>query len=130
MESGILLALIGIGEAILTSIVTFLLTRRKYKTEVQGGQIENTGHEIDNKHNDLDFYIKLANDNKEKLKELSQENRDLRKEMAEMRTVVFGMLQQVCTDILCQERKFDQEQCPYYETIFKLHDENRELGEE
>lgn len=126
MES-IILALVGLGEAIITAIVTFLLTRRKYKTEVQGGQIENEGHQIDNRHNDLDFYIKLANDNKEKLDELSVENRDLRKEMAEMRAVVFGMLQQICTDMMCQNRKFDQQSCPYYEKVFNLQRDGAEI---
>lgn len=123
MESGIILALIGLAEAVITSVVTFLLTRRKYKTEVHGGEIENDGHQIDNKHNDLDFYIKLANDNKEKLDELSDENKELRKEVAELRQVMFGMLQQICTDMMCQKRKFDQEQCPYYETIFSFRKE-------
>lgn len=120
MTEGFILAMLGIIEAVLTSVVTFLLTRRKYKTEV-------VGNEIDNKHKDLSFYIDLVNDNKQKLdelqyenKELRDENKELRKEMAEMRSVVFGMLQQVCTDMMCQSRKFDQQQCPYYETIFNL----------
>ena len=119
MDTTILLALIGIVEMVITSVVTFLLTRRKYKTEV-------VGNEIDNKHKDLAFYIDLANDNKQKLdelqnenKELRDENRELRKEMSEMRSVVFGMLQQVCTDMMCQSRKFDQSQCPYYDIIFQ-----------
>ena len=63
MENGVTLALIGLAEAVITAVVTFLLTRRKYKTEV-------AGNEIDNKHKDLDFYIDLVNDNKEKLNEL------------------------------------------------------------
>lgn len=120
MDNTVLLALIGIAEMVITSVVTFLLTRRKYKTEV-------VGNEIDNKHKDLAFYIDLANDNKQKLdelqeenKELRNENRELRKEMAEMRSVVFGMLSQICTDMMCQKRVFDKEQCPYFGTIFNL----------
>lgn len=123
MDNTVLLALIGIAEMVITSVVTFLLTRRKYKTEV-------VGNEIDNKHKDLAFYIDLANDNKQKLdelqsenKELRDENRELRKEMAEMRSVVFGMLQQVCTDMMCQSRKFDQAQCPYYGSLFNYKNE-------
>ena len=127
METGVLLAIVGQMETIIAAIVTFLLTRRKYRVEVEGGKIENSGHQIDNKHNDLDFYIKLANDNKEKLDELSVENRDLRKEMAEMRAVVFGMLQQICTDMMCQNRKFDQQSCPYYDKVFNLQRDGAEI---
>lgn len=43
MDNTILLALIGLGEAVITSVVTFLLTRRKYKTEVKGSEIQNDG---------------------------------------------------------------------------------------
>ena len=119
MDNTVLLALIGIGEMVVTSVVTFLLTRRKYRTEV-------AGNEIDNKHKDLEFYIDLVNDNKQKLDELQEENKYLRQEVAEMRTVVFGMLQQICTDMMCQKRVFDKEQCPYVETIFKLKKDGAE----
>lgn len=120
MDNTILLALIGLGEAVITSVVTFLLTRRKYKTEVKGSEIQNDGMQIDNDQKDLQFYIQMVNDNKLQLKELQEQNQYLRREVAEMRSVVFGMLSQICTDVMCQNRKFDQEQCPYYEMLFKL----------
>jgi len=41
---GIILAFIGIVEAVVTSLITFVLTRRKYKAEVKGNEIENDGH--------------------------------------------------------------------------------------
>lgn len=44
MDNTILLALIGIAEMVVTSVVTFLLTRHKYKNEVKGGEIENEGN--------------------------------------------------------------------------------------
>ena len=120
MDNTILLALIGLGEAVIISVVTFLLTRRKYKTEVKGSEIQNDGMQIDNDQKDLQFYIQMVNDNKLQLKELQEQNQYLRREVAEMRSVVFGMLSQICTDMMCQNRKFDQEQCPYYEMLFKL----------
>ena len=120
MDSTILLALIGLGEAIITSVVTFLLTRRKYKTEVKEGEIHNDGYKIENDEKKFDLYVKMINDNEMRIDNLQEENRDLRKQVAEMRSVVFGMLQQVCTDMMCQSRKFDQQQCPYYETMFNL----------
>lgn len=124
MDNTILLALIGLMEAVITSVVTFLLTRRKYKTEVKGSEIQNDGMQIDNDQKDLQFYIQMVNDNKLQLKDLQEQNQYMRREVADMRTVVFGMLSQICTDMLCQNRKFDQEQCPYYEMVFKLKKEN------
>lgn len=121
MTEGIILAIIGIAEAVVASVVTFLLTKSKYKTEVKGGELENDGHKIENDEKKFDLYVKMINDNNIRIGELQSENQYLRREMAEMRTVVFGMLQQICTDMMCQNRKFEQEQCPYYDTIFKLN---------
>lgn len=120
MDSTIILSLIGLGEAVITSVVTFLLTRRKYKTEVKEGEIHNDGYKIENDEKKFDLYVKMINDNNIRIDELQEENRDLRKQVAEMRSVVFSMLQQICTDMMCQNRKFDQAQCPYYETLFNL----------
>lgn len=131
MTEGFLLAIVGILASVITSVVTFLLTKRKYRVEVHGGEIENKGHQIENNRKDLAFYIDLVDDNKRKLDELQNENkefrienRELQKEIAEIRSVVFSMLQQICTDMMCQNRKFDQSQCPYYETIFNLRKED------
>lgn len=120
MDNTILLALIGIGEIVITSIVTFLLTRKKYKTEVIGGEIDNAGHKIENDDKNLSFYIKMINDNNAKLDELLIENKDMRKEVAEMRFVVFNMLSQICTDVMCNKRVFDKEKCPYYDILFNM----------
>lgn len=120
MSEAILLAIIGIAEMVLTSVVTFLLTRRKYRNEVKEGQIHNDGYQIENDEKKFDLYVKMINDNEMRIDNLQEENRDLRRQVAEMRSVVFGMLQQVCTDMMCQSRKFDQQQCPYYDTLFSL----------
>lgn len=126
MDNTILLALIGLGEAVVTSVVTFLLTRRKYKTEVKEGEIHNDGYKIENDEKKFDLYVKMINDNNLRIDELQEENRDLRRQVAEMRSVVFNMLSQICTDMVCQSRKFDKEQCPYYETIFNSEREVEE----
>lgn len=130
MESGILFTIIGVVEGVLTAVVTFLLTRRKYSAEVKGNEIDNDGHKIENEHRDLDFYIKMTKDNKVKLNELSDENMDLRRQVAEMRSIVLGMLQQICTDMMCQNRKFDAQSCPYYNNIFKTNKQQEETDYE
>lgn len=121
MDNTILLALIGIFEMVLTSLVTFLFTRRKYKNEVKEGEIHNDGYKIDNDEKKFNLYIKMINENEKRIDRLQKENDDLSLQIAEMRSVVFGMLQQVCTDMMCQNRKFDQASCPYYDTVFKLN---------
>ena len=121
MDNTILLALIGIFEMILTSLVTFLLTRRKYRNEVKEGEIHNDGYKIDNDEKKFNLYIKMINENEKRIDRLQKENDNLSLQIAEMRSVVFGMLQQVCTDMMCQNRKFDQASCPYYDTVFKLN---------
>lgn len=120
MDNTILLALIGLGEAVITSVVTFLLTRRKYKTEVKECEIHNDGYKIENDEKKFDLYVKMINDNNIRIDELQEENRDLRRQVAEMRSVIFSMLQQICTDMMCQNRKFDQSQCPYYDMLFQF----------
>lgn len=126
MDNTVLLALIGIAEMVVTSVVTFLLTRRKYKTEVKECEIHNDGYKIENDEKKFDLYVKMINDNNIRIDELQEENRDLRRQVAEMRSVVFSMLQQICTDMMCQNRKFDQEQCPYYDALFNLRNENND----
>lgn len=121
MDNTILLALIGIFEMIFTSLVTFLLTRRKYRNEVKEGEIHNDGYKIDNDEKKFNLYIKMINENEKRIDRLQKENDNLSLQIAEMRSVVFGMLQQVCTDMMCQNRKFDQASCPYYDTVFKLN---------
>lgn len=129
MDDTILLALIGIFEMVLTSLVTFLLTRRKYKNEVKEGEIHNDGYKIDNDEKKFNLYIKMINENEKRIDRLQKENDDLSLQIAEMRSVVFGMLQQVCTDMMCQNRKFDQASCPYYDTLFKLNKEEDDTEE-
>lgn len=129
MDDTILLALIGIFEMVITSLVTFLLTRRKYKNEVKEGEIHNDGYKIDNDEKKFNLYIKMINENEKRIDRLQKENDNLSLQIAEMRSVVFGMLQQVCTDMMCQNRKFDQASCPYYDTVFKLNKEEDDTEE-
>lgn len=93
MSEAILLAIIGIVEMVITSVVTFLLTRRKYRNEVKEGEIHNDGYQIENDEKKFDLYVKMINDNNIRIDELQEENRDLRKQVAEMRSIVFNMLQ-------------------------------------
>lgn len=116
MDNSILLALVGIGEAVITGIVTFLLTKKKYQSEVDGNI-------IDNMKESLEFYKQLSDDNKQRLEEVLEKNKRLEDEVDELRKVVFGMMSQICTDIMCQSRKAELSQLP-------LHGPSKALSED
>lgn len=101
MSEAIILALIAIGEMVITSVVTFLLTKRKYRTEVDNGVIENM-------QKSLNFYKELSDDNRKRLEKVLEENSQIQQEMFQMRKIMMGMLSQICTDLVCQNRKIDQ----------------------
>ena len=118
MENGVLLAIIGIAEAVITAIVTFVLTKKKYYSEVDSNVINNM-------RESLNFYKDLADDNRKRLTEVLENNKKLEDEVSELRKVVYGMLAQICTDVMCQNRQFDRSRCPYIDDINKetaLHD--------
>lgn len=101
MSEAIILALIAIGEMVITSVVTFLLTKRKYRTEVDNGVIENM-------QKSLNFYKELSDDNRKRLEKVLEENSQIQQEMFQMRKIMMGMLSQICTDLVCQNRKIDR----------------------
>ena len=62
----------------------------------------------------LEFYKKLSDDNRARLDDVLERNKKLEDEVDDLRKIVFGMFSQICTDIMCQSRKIDVNQCPYY----------------
>ena len=74
---------IATAASAVSSGVTFLFARRKYVSEVNSNDIKNM-------QESLNFYIKMVEDNTKRIddyqieiKELRDENRDLRKQMTE-----------------------------------------------
>lgn len=106
MTEAIILALIGIGEAVITAIVTFKLTKRKYNSEVDNNVINNMKES-------LDFYKQLSDDNKRRLDEVLQKNDKLESEVDDLRKQLFSLMSQICTRVMCQERIIDPAICPY-----------------
>lgn len=108
MMTTIISALVGLFCTSVSSIVTFILTKRKYDTEVNSQQ-------IDNMNNSFDIYKKmteetLAMQNKkmemqdEKIKQLQEENNDLRKELHHLQLQMAQWLSAVCYDTSCKVR--------------------------
>ena len=116
----------SIASSAIASTIAWFLARKKYIKEVEAMHIKN-------KQSDLDFYEDLSDDNKKRLHDLIDENRELReenirireenaqirvgnaairaenaqllKEIREVRAVVNRMLDNVCVNMTCQMRK-------------------------
>ena len=122
----LLLAGDGILAGTLSSVVTWLLTRKKYNSEVENGNIQNM-------QESLEFYVKLADDYKARLTaeidshnaevaELKKENAELKREIREqekkfderllaqqreitlMKNQMLSVYSQVCLNFKCLER--------------------------
>ena len=122
----LLLAGDGILAGILSSVVTWLLTRKKYNSEVENGNIQNMQEA-------LEFYKTISDDYKRRLEdeigghnaevaELKAENAELKKELREqekrfdeklmaqqreitlMKNQMLSVYSQVCLNFKCLER--------------------------
>ena len=98
MNPEITIALIGVFSAVIGSWTSWFFARKKYNTEVDSNLIENM-------QKSLEFYMKLSDDNKERLEEALKRNDQLQKEVTELRTQVFKMMNSMCFNITCQLRK-------------------------
>lgn len=117
---------VSLASSTIASITAWFLARKKYNKEVEAMHIRN-------KQSDLDFYEDLSDDNKKRLHDFIDENRELReenirireenaqirvenaairaenaqllKEIREVKAVVNRMLDNVCINMTCQMRK-------------------------
>ena len=109
----------------LSSLVTWLLSRKKYNSEVKGNDINNMQHS-------LDFYEDLSDDHRARLHSLLDENKELReenirireenaqirvenaairaenarvlKELEDVKLIVNKILESTCVNMACQIR--------------------------
>jgi hypothetical protein len=124
-SNALITAGVSLGSSIIMSVVTWLLARRKYNKEVEALNIKNN-------QSSLDFYEDLSDDNRQRLHDLIDENRELReenirireenaqirvenaairaenaqmlKEVNEVKTLVNKLLENVCVNMACQIR--------------------------
>lgn len=88
VSNEVIIAVIGVISTIISGWVSWFFSRKKYDSEVDSVLIENMKHS-------LEFYKSLADDNKERLLELQENNDDLRREVNELRTQVFKLMAQI-----------------------------------
>ena len=88
MDTVLISTITGAGCTLLSSIVTFLLTKRKYNGEVDSQQIKNMEAAFDTYKKMTDETIKVLN---EKIDTLQRENDSLKNQIALMQTQVVNM---------------------------------------
>lgn len=132
MTEIIVTAICGIVTTAIASLVTWLLSKKKYNSEVDSNNIQNMKES-------LEFYIKLSDDynqrltneikaHNEEVKALYKENSELKKEIKEqekrfdekimanqreitlMKNQMLSVYGQVCLNFKCTERKLTKEE--------------------
>jgi len=102
MLTEVAIALIGILSSVISSFVTFHVTKRKYNAEVDSNLIQNM-------QDSLQFYDELTKSNTQKLREIEEENRLLRQQVSELQTQVVKLMGNICYDATCRARKLQEE---------------------
>lgn len=79
--SEIWIAIVGIISTIVSGFTSWFFTKKKYNAEVDNNLISNM-------QDSLEFYKTLADDNKQRLDEVLNENADLRQQVSDLREQV------------------------------------------
>ena len=93
--------LVGVITAPISSVITWLLARKKYRAEVNSNIIENM-------QKSLDFYKQLSDDTNSRLLEVLERNNKLEDQIGDLRRQVFTLMNTVCTNLSCSLREKDQ----------------------
>ena len=92
---------VGIFSTIVSSWITWFITRKKYYSEVDHNLIENM-------ENSLEFYKKLSDDNRARLEEMAERNKALEVEIQELRKQMLNLTMNICMDLTCANRVREQ----------------------
>lgn len=97
-------AIISICTTSIGSIVSWILARRKYNSEVDNTLIENMSKS-------LEFYKSICDDTKARLDEILKMNNDLEiknekleKEVKELKNQMINFMAQICLNMTCELR--------------------------
>lgn len=89
---------VGIITTVISGWTSWFFARRKYNSEVDNNLIENM-------QQSLEFYMKLSDDNENRLNEVLKRNAELEQEIRDLRKQMFSLMNSICTDLTCQLRK-------------------------
>lgn len=87
--SDITIALVGLFCTTVSSIVTFVLTKKKYNSEVEAQQIKNMSDSFTVQSKIMKETIDLQN---QKIEALQKENEDLKKQVSQLQIQMINLL--------------------------------------
>lgn len=99
MDPGLIAGIVTLVTNLTTGVVTWLLARRKYNTEVDSNEIENL-------KKSLEFYEDIVRDNNRKLQFYIKLSEDNRVEMYRLKGIIHRLLNNSCLDNVCTKRQF------------------------
>ena len=88
---------VGVLTSTISSLVTWLLAKKKYNAEVDNNVIQNM-------QQSLQFYKELSDDTKERLAEVLEKNQKLEDDVAELRKQMLNLTMKICLDLSCKHR--------------------------
>lgn len=88
---------VGVLTSTISSLVTWLLAKKKYNAEVDNNVIQNM-------QQSLQFYKELSDDTKERLAEVLEKNQRLEDDVAELRKQMLNLTIKICLDLSCKHR--------------------------
>lgn len=95
--NALITGIIGLLTTISSGIISWVLARRKYNTEVDHTYLENL-------EKGLETYDAIITHNKSEIEYLMKENHELRQEIAELRKQVLNLTMNICMDLTCKRR--------------------------
>lgn len=130
MGTGIISAIVGLFCTIVTSVVTFLLTRRKFNSEVDAQQIKNMSDSFDTYKKMMETNLATQKETMEvvimsqnqKIDLLQKENDSLKTQVSQLQQQMINILGSICLDATCKLRKMD------FQSDVKFSDAGVEVG--
>lgn len=98
----IIVALIGLLTTVVSSLLTFVLTRRRYNLELDSKKIQNMDASFDCYKTITDDTIKSLN---HKIEILQKENDGLRQQVNNLTMQMINLAGNICMDATCKLRK-------------------------
>lgn len=99
MDPSLTAGIVTLVTNLTTGVVTWLLARRKYNTEVDSNEIENL-------KKSLEFYEDIVRDNNRKLQFYIKLSEDNRVEVYRLKDIIHRLLNNSCLDNVCTKRQF------------------------
>lgn len=115
----IVTGIVGLITTITSGWVSWLFAKKKYNAEVDTNLIENM-------QKSLDFYMKLSDDNKERLDEALKRNDILEGEIRDLRKQMFELMNNICFDMTCKLRARQPRRSPKPKTTQKEYKHDTE----